>query len=568
MTPFIDFGRKTMYSLKNAMGTTKTILPILKERGQKYFAVSDYGEVSGWVNQLFTCKDNDIVPILGMETFVNNYRFRLDGDKTVVHKMSLTDDVEKEDNQFKDDELDYAMIDFPLDLFARTIDGYYNIIQIHNEAQINGVDKRPRITEAYLKTHGKGVVTLLPSPYSEIATLVYNGYENDAISKLKAYQHIFDDVYMEITILEDEDYKEINSMLVQFCKKHQVKMIPVINSHYDLKEDGEVFPIFQKCGKLRGGFSYESDFAPNMYYKTAEEVFDTFKKFHESKNFTELDMQMMFMNLERLCKTFTLLDIDTSPKLPKMENSAEKLKELAWQGMERLGYKGKKEYEDRLNMELDNVIGVGFADYFLMLYGLFDWHINKKHRLPSVGRGSASSSLILNCLNITHIDPLKYELPFERFLSVDKLKEIIKQGGKIKGCFHKNTMVKTNCGIKMIQNIQVGDVIETIDGSYKKVLNVWNHGVKSFNRVIYKKENNFYEIYVTSNHIFPTIENGNVVDTELFNMNKSSVLLEDISNFATIVKIEKDAINGEAYDLSIEDKHYYKICGKKINYSL
>ena len=249
-----------------------------------------------------------------------------------------------------------------------------------------------------------------------------------------------------------------------------------------------------------------------------------------------------------------------------MENSAEKLKELAWQGMERLGYKGKPEYESRLNMELDNVIGVGFADYFLMLYGLFDWHINKKHRLPSIGRGSASSSLILNCLNITHIDPLKYELPFERFLSVDKLKEILKQGGKITGCFHKNTMVKTNCGIEMIQNIQVGDVIETIDGSYKKVLNVWNHGVKSYNRVIYKKENNFYEIYVTSNHIFPTIENGNVVDTELFNMNESSVLLEDISNFATIVKIEKDVISGEAYDLSIEDKHYYKICGKKINW--
>ena len=433
MTPFVDFGKKTMYSLKNAMGTTKTILPVLKEREQKYFAVSDYGEVSGWVNQLFTCKDNSIIPILGMETFVNNYRFQMSEDKTIVHKMSLTDDIEKEDTQFKDDELDYAMIDFPLDLFARTIDGYYNVIQIHNEAQINGVDKRPRITEAYLKLHGKGVVALLPSPYSEIATLVYNGYENEAISKLKAYQQIFDDVYMEITILEDEDYREINGMLVQFCKKHQVKMIPVINSHYDLQEDGEVFPIFQKCGKLRGGFSYEADFAPNMYYKTAEEVFDTFKRFHESKDFTMLDMQMMFMNLENLCKTFTLLDIDTSPKLPKMENSAEKLKELAWQGMERLGYKGKPEYEARLNMELDNVIGVGFADYFLMLYGLFDWHINKKHRLPSVGRGSASSSLILNCLNITHIDPLKYELPFERFLSVDKLKEILKQGGKITG---------------------------------------------------------------------------------------------------------------------------------------
>ena len=120
-TPFVDFGRKTQFSVKNAMGDTKSAVPILKERGQKWFAISDYGECSGWVQQYFTCVKNGITPILGLETFVNNYRFSTNEENamTYVRKYGETEQWEKAVGAVDDEELDWSQIDFPIDVFVR-----------------------------------------------------------------------------------------------------------------------------------------------------------------------------------------------------------------------------------------------------------------------------------------------------------------------------------------------------------------------------------------------------------------------------------------------------------------
>jgi len=563
---FPDFLKKTMYSVKQALGDVNSIIPVLKERGQKYLPIADLGEVSEWVSQYFTCKDNDIIPILGMETFVNNYRFRTDKNgNQFIKKLGETETWEQSVRDVSDNEKDWSQIDFPLDIYAITIDGYYNIIKIHNDAQINGVDKRPRTSDYFLKKHGKGVIAVFNVPYGEIPSFIYNGLIKEAEDKLAFYRSVFDDVYMGVPIVESESYREINKEIILFCKKNNLKMIPVTNTHYDKKEDGETFPVFQKCGKLRGGFFYEEDICPNAYYKSRTEVWETFKKYHESDVFTELEMQLMFISLENLCSRFTLLDLDTSPKMPKFPNSGEKLTELAWKGMERLGYKGKPEYEERMNYELEQVIGAGFADYFLMLEDLFDWHINKQHKIPSVGRGSSAASLILNCLNITHIDPLKYHLPFDRFLSADRLKDIVKSGGKVSGCFKGDTIVKMNNGMKAISLIQPGDIVETIDGTFREVRKVWKHGIKSFDRMIYEKNGKQYELYVTGNHIFPVKGwLGLLIEKPLDEIEKYTEFINCKDKNTHLVSVEKNAVSGEAYDLEIENKHYYRVCGVRV----
>lgn len=435
MTAFVDFGRKTQYSLKNAMGDTKTVIPILKNHNQKYFAVSDYGECSGWVQQYFTCIKNDIIPILGMETFVNNYRFNInENNETFITKYGENESWTKSVKEIDDEELDWSQIDFPIDIFARTLEGYTNIIKIHNDAAINGVDKRPRTSDDFLKQNGKGIVALMPTPYSEISSHIYNGNKRSALNKYKFYKSIFDEVYVEIPILEDEDYREINKHTIQFCLKHHIPMIPVINTHYNEKDDGEAFPIFQKCGTLRGGMSYEVDYAPNMYTKTAEEVWNTFKQFHESNIFTEQLMRDLFLNLENLCKSFITLELDTSPKTPHFENSNEQLREHTMNGFVKYGFDKKGEiYKERIEYELDNICRAGFADYFLLIEQMFDWHVNKMGRLSSTGRGSAGGSLVLRCLGATKIDPIEHNLLFERFLDASRLDEIINQGGKLSG---------------------------------------------------------------------------------------------------------------------------------------
>lgn len=438
-TPFVDFGRKTQFSVKNAMGDTKSAISILKERGQQLFAVSDYGECSGWVQQYFTCIKNSIIPILGMETFVNNYRFIVDEEHPEdvrVHKYGEDEEWEKPTKDISDDELDWSQIDFPIDIFVRQIEGYTNCICIHNNAQIHGVDKRPRTTDAFLKEHGKGIVALMPTPYSEISSHIFNGNDKEALAKYEFYKSVFDDVYIEIPLLEDEEYREINATTVAFCKKHNIPMIPVINAHYDSIDDEDAFPIFQQCGVLRGGMSFEVDYAPNMYMKTCEEVMDTFNKFHESDVFTQDVMNELMMNLGILLQTFKTLELDTSPKTPHFENSAEKLKEHAWEGFYKCGFDKKPnadEYKERLEYELKNINGAGFADYFLLVEQMFNWHVNEMHRLGSCGRGSAAGSLVLRCLGVTKIDPVHHNLLFERFLDASRLDEIVNKGGKVTG---------------------------------------------------------------------------------------------------------------------------------------
>lgn len=438
-TPFVDFGRKTQFSVKNAMGDTKSAISILKERGQQWFAVSDYGECSGWVQQYFTCIKNNIIPILGMETFVNNYRFIVDEERPEdvrVHKYGESEEWEKPTKEISDDELDWSQIDFPIDIFARENKSEYNIYKIHNHAQIHGVDKRPRTTDAFLKEHGKGVVALMPTPYSEISSHIFNGNDKEALAKYEFYKSVFDDVYIEIPLLEDEEYREINATTIAFCKRHNIPMIPVINAHYDSIDDEEAFPIFQQCGVLRGGMSFEVDYAPNMYMKTCEEVMDTFHKFHESEVFTQDVMNELMMNLGILLQTFKTLELDTSPKTPHFENSDVELREHAWAGFHKYGFDKKPnadEYKERLEYELDNIIGAGFADYFILIERMFDWHVNQMHRLGSTGRGSASGALTLKCLGITKIDPMKNNLLFERFLDYGRLRTIIEKGEKLSG---------------------------------------------------------------------------------------------------------------------------------------
>lgn len=428
---FCDFGKKFQYSIRYAHGNIKTTLPILKQRGQKYFAISDYGEISSWPSLYFKCKENDIVPILGIQTFLNNYRLSGCGNEIQIEKISYDECWKKNLKEVSDDEKSYSTIDYPIDLFAQSIDGYYNIIQIHNDAQINGMDKRPRTNDKFIYEHGKGVIAILPNPYSDVCSFVYNGMEEQALKRYKFYQSVFDQVYIAINICEDETYRQICDLTIPFCQKHNIKMIPVCNSHYNYKEDKDIFGVFRKISKTKSGVSYDVEVCDGMYYKTKEEVIQTWQKYLQSEIFDKMTMCLLFNNYEQLLKKFTLLDIDTTPKMPKFQNGDKILRRKAYQGLVKKCLDDKREYRERLQYELNNIIKAGFADYFLFLEDLFRWYRQDRGRFPSSGRGSGAGSLVLYTLGVMNVDPLKYGLLFERFLDASRLQAIIEKGQKV-----------------------------------------------------------------------------------------------------------------------------------------
>lgn len=431
--PFVDFGKKDEFSLKNALGNTKKIIPILKERGQTHYAVSNYGEISNWVQQLFVCKKEGIIPILGMETFVNNYRIQQEGVDNIVINNLLTGES-RELKQVDEAGRDLVTLDYSIALFARTIEGYYNIIKIHNDAQLYGIDKRPRTSDKFIETHGAGIIAIMPTPFSEVSSLIFNQMKSEAMEKYNYYKGIFDKVYIAITLVEEDEYKEINEVTIQFCKENNIPFVPVCNSHYHLPSEEEAFFTAKKLSNLRGGLFYEVDSCPGMYYRSKEEVDRLYNKRFKSEIFNQAIYEESMYNLESLLKEFSTLDIDTSVKLPKFENGAEKLREKAWKGFLERGYDKKgSEYLERFEYEYKNIVDAEFTDYFLLLEETFNWYVNDLRGLRNTGRGSAAGSLILNCIGCTDLDPIEHNLLFERFIDASRFVEIVKAGGKVKG---------------------------------------------------------------------------------------------------------------------------------------
>lgn len=447
MTAFVDFLHRDEFSLKHALGNSKKALPILKERKQTHFAVSNYGEISNWVQQLFTCKENGIVPILGMETFVNNYRKeqKEDGQFEVTNLFTGKVSSVKE---LSETERDMVTLDWPLDLFARTTEGYYNIIKIHNHAQLTGTEKRPRTSDTFLKDHGKGIVAILQTPFSEVGSLIFNGMEKEALEKYEFYSNLFDEVILSVSIVEEKEYSEIAEATLSFAEKHGIKVIPVIHSHFLKKEEEKAWRTVLKLSKMRSGaFTYEIDDVPGLFYKSKEEVEQVWENFFHTEYFSRQKWEEILSNLDELIFSFSLLELDYDLKLPKFENGPEKLKEKARTGFKAKGYdKLGPIYEERLEYELENIIGAGFADYFLVLEEMFHWYKEELHSIIAFGRGSAAGSLVLNCIGCTNVDPIKHHLLFERFLDAERFKMIVQAGGKVSGadCPDVDSDVATN----------------------------------------------------------------------------------------------------------------------------
>lgn len=565
MRPFVDLLHRDEFSLKHALGNSKKILPILKERGQKYFAVANYAEISNWVQQLFSCKENGIVPILGMEAFVNNFRY----SQIEANKIEVTDLIsgEKKDVLSLDEtSRDLVTLDYPIDLYAKTVDGYYNIIKIHNDGQLNGVDKRPRTSDRFLKDHGKGIICVLQTPFSEVGSLLFNGYAEQAKEKLEFYRSIFDEVYLSVSIVDDPEYSEINDQAIQFADDAGVKVIPVCNSHYIFKDDQEAWEIVLRMSRMRSGaFTYEIDSTPGLFYRTREEVDELYERHFVSEVFTKERYLKIQNDLDDLLSEFTLLDLDYDLKLPKFENGPEKLREKAWNGFKKKGYdKLGQKYSDRLNYELENIIGAGFADYFLVLEELFTWYRDELHGMTAFGRGSAAGSLVLNCIGCTNVDPIKYNLLFERFLDAERFRKIVESGGKVSGCFPGYTIIPlSNGSFKTMDEIEIGDEVISIDGTGRKVLEKFDNGQKELVSVSYIYDNGKYSFDVTPNHIFRFKDSitGCIGEKSIASFTKNDMIMVSDDEYLQLDSIKSKSLTARCFDLHIEGKSYYRVCG-------
>jgi DNA polymerase-3 subunit alpha len=351
---------------------------------------------------------NEIKPIIGCEFFVCE-------DHT---------DKNRKDNGYQ------------IVLLAKNKKGYHNLAKLSSIAFVDGFYYLPRIDKNLIQKYKNDLIVLTGNLYGEVPSKVLNVGENQAEEALIWWKEQFgDDLYVEIMCHNQEDENRVNPVLIALAKKHDVKLVATNNTYYRKKADANAHDILlcvkdgeKQATPIGRGRGYRYGL-PNQeyYFKSAEEMKQLFN-----------DVPEAISNIQNVVDKVEAYELAREVLLPAFNIPAEfknpedlmdggkrgenaYLRHLTYQGAKkRYGDDFSEEIKERLDFELEVIQNTGYPGYFLIVE---DFIREARNMDVSVGpgRGSAAGSVVAYCLWITNIDPLKYDLLFERFLNPDRI---------------------------------------------------------------------------------------------------------------------------------------------------
>ncbi len=399
---FVHLHLHSQYSILDGAIKIKDLAEKAKEYGMPAVAVTDHGNMFASYELYRTCKEVGIKPIIGQEFYVAKGS-RFDRGK----------DSEKGN---------YHLI-----LLAKNDTGLKNLMKLSSIAFIEGFYYKPRIDKEVLEKYSEGLIALSACIQGEIPALYLMGKEKEAVEAAKWYKELFgDDFYLEIQYHGIPEQKKANKFLIELSKKLDVELVATNDAHYLNKEDWEAHDVLLclQTGKKLADEKRMRFPSKEFYFKSAQEMFQTFKDvpqaiFNTLKIAEKIDEKLeTFENRKYLLPKYSV---------PEGYTYESYLRELAEKGLERrLKKQGIKDgetvkkYYERLNHELEIITNMGFPGYFLIVWDFINWA--KRNGIPvGPGRGSAAGSLVAYAIGITDIDPLRFNLLFERFLNPERV---------------------------------------------------------------------------------------------------------------------------------------------------
>jgi len=319
-------------------------------------------------------------------------------------------------------------------LLAKNKNGYHNLAKMASIAYTQGFYYVPRIDREVIKKYKEDIIVLSGSMYGEVSSKILNVGENQAEDALLWWKEEFgDDFYLEIMRHDQEDEDRVNSVLIEFSKKHEVKLLACNNTYYIDKENANAHDILlcvkdgeKQATPIGRGRGYRYGL-PNQdyYFKSQEEMKSLFKDLPEAiSSISEVVSKVDSYTLARdvLLPNFGIpkefLDHEDIDGGKRGENAY--LKYLTFEGAKKRYPDLSEEIQKRLDFELSVIANTGYPGYFLIVQD-FIAEARKMDVSVGPGRGSAAGSAVAYCLGITNIDPIKYDLLFERFLNPDRV---------------------------------------------------------------------------------------------------------------------------------------------------
>ena len=382
------------YSLLDGACRIEPMLDKIKSMGQTSVAITDHGVMYGVIDFYKAAKARGIKPVIGCEVYVAP-RTRFDK----VHGI---------DNER-----------YHLVLLCKNNEGYKNLIQLVSEGWVNGFYTKPRIDKELLEKHHEGIVALSGCLAGEISqALLKNDYE-EAKKVALWYNDIFGsgNFFLEIQNHGLDEQLRINPDLIRLSKETGIPLVATNDAHYVNKDDAKMQQVLI-CIQTNHTLGEDTglEFGTQEFYlKSEEEMLEAFSMCPESVENTARIADMCNVEFEF-----------GNTKLPHFEvpdgyDHFEWFSLLCRKGLiKRYGENPPKEYIDRLNYELDVINRMGYVDYYLIVHDFIK--AAKDRGIPvGPGRGSGAASICAYCIGITGIDPMKYNLLFERFLNPERV---------------------------------------------------------------------------------------------------------------------------------------------------
>lgn len=396
MSKFVHLHVHSHYSLLDGLPKIPELIERAKNENMSALALTDHGVMYGAVEFYREAIKAGIKPIIGVETYVarngrHNKRPRID-------------------------DRPYHMV-----LLARNNTGYQNLIKLISLAHLEGFYYKPRVDIELLKKYGEGLIGLSACLAGHIPQLILSRDIEGAKKAIRTYQDIFGKEFYYLELQSHPriaDQMIVNEGLIELSKELDAPLVATNDVHYVDKDDAEAQDILlciqtKKHVEDKDRMSYIGE---NFSFKSEGEMKEAFFDNPEAVTNTKIIADACDVQLE--------LDQMLLPyfEVPNGKSPDEYLQELCKKGLE-LRYpeaNGDPKIQKRLEYELSVIQRMGFSDYFLIVQDVVNW-AKSNGIVVGPGRGSAAGSLVSYLLNITNIDPLKYDLMFERFLNPDRV---------------------------------------------------------------------------------------------------------------------------------------------------
>jgi len=393
MIEFTHLHVHTQYSILDGAANIELLIKKTKDSGMNALAITDHGNMYGVLKFFNEAKKQKIKPIIGCEVYVAKEDRRKKEKTKGKHYNHLI-------------------------LLAKNKTGYFNLSKLTSLGYLEGFYYKPRIDKEILKEYSEGLIASSACIGGEIPYTILNHGEEKAQEVIGWYKEVFgDDFYLEIQNHGSPDQKTVIESLFRLAEKNNLKVIATNDVHFINKEDFDAHDILIRLntGSDINDKKEKLKYTGQEYLKTPEEMAALFP-----------DHPEVLANTLEIVEKIEDYDIHSDIVLPRFPlpegfgNEDDYLKHLTYEGAKRFYPEIADEIIERLDFELNVIKEMGFPGYFLIVQDF----INKAREMGVTvgpGRGSAAGSAVAYCTGITSIDPIKYNLLFERFLNPDRI---------------------------------------------------------------------------------------------------------------------------------------------------